>query len=65
MDKKLLLRVTEAAAQLGIGRSTMYRLVRTEQIPTVHIGAALRIPQAALEALVAGLTTTGGVQVQA
>ena len=49
LDRKLLLRIEEAAEQLAFGRNTLYRLLQTHQIPTVHIGKAVRIPRVALE----------------
>ena len=45
----LLLRVEEAAALLRIGRSKLYLLIAAGEIPSVTIGTARRIPQAALE----------------
>ena len=54
MDK-LLLTPTEAAHVLGIGRSKVYELMQTGQLPSVHIGACRRIPAEALTDLVAKL----------
>jgi excisionase family DNA binding protein len=45
--EKLLLSPTEAAAQLSIGRSKVYELIRLGQLRSVKIGASRRIPQAA------------------
>lgn len=44
----LLLRIEEAARLLGLGRSTVYELLYKGEIPSVRIGAARRIPLAAL-----------------
>jgi excisionase family DNA binding protein len=52
-DQSLLLTVAEAAAVLAIGRTTLYELIATGQLATVHIGRAVRIPRAELEAFVA------------
>jgi len=41
---KLLLRIEEAAEQLGIGRSLMYRLVLSGAIESVRLGRLRRIP---------------------
>ena len=41
---KLLLRIEEAAKQLGIGRSLMYRLVMSGAIESVRLGRLRRIP---------------------
>jgi excisionase family DNA binding protein len=45
----LLLRVEEVAELLRLGRSTVYDLIMTEQIPSIKVGAARRVPLAALE----------------
>jgi excisionase family DNA binding protein len=45
----LLVRVNEAARLLGLGRSTIYQLVESGELPSVRIGTARRIPLAALE----------------
>jgi excisionase family DNA binding protein len=54
MDK-LLLTPAEAAAALGIGRSTLYGLLRSGMVASVRIGACRRIPAAVLSELVARL----------
>lgn len=56
MDK-LLLTPTEAAAALGIGRSKVYELMQTGQLPSVHIGACRRVPAEALHAFLERLRT--------
>ena len=45
----LLLRIPEAAAELGLARSTVYLLIQTGQLPVIRIGRAVRIPRVALE----------------
>lgn len=55
----LLLTVVEAARLLGIGRSTLYELMGTGDIETVHIGRAVRIPVDAVHAYVDRIRTTG------
>ena len=47
-DQRLLLRIPEAAEVLGIGRSTLYELMATGEIPVVRIGRAVRIPRIAI-----------------
>ena len=44
VSPKLLLRIEEAAKQLGIGRSLMYRLVMSGAIESVRLGRLRRIP---------------------
>ena len=51
----LLLTVPQVAGQLGIGRSSVYRLIDAGTLPTVAIGRARRVTRAALLAYVEGL----------
>ena len=53
--RALLLRVEDAAAALGIGRTKTYELIATGELEVVHIGRCCRVPIDALEAYVAGL----------
>ncbi len=48
----LLLTVMEAADLLGVSRTTVYELLNAEQIESVRIGRARRIPRVALVAYV-------------
>lgn len=52
MRPRLLLTVVEAAEVLGVGRSTMYELIRTGQVEVVHLGRCARVPAAALDEFV-------------
>ncbi len=47
MDQ-LLVTPEEAADALGVGRSTIYDLMRLKILPSVKLGRARRIPVAAL-----------------
>ena len=51
MDRreKLLLKPTEVAEVLSIGKSKCYQLISAGTIPSVRIGKSLRIPVALLE----------------
>jgi len=49
----LLLRIPEAAALLGIGRTTLYKLIDEGDLAVVHIGRAVRVPIVELHAFVA------------
>jgi excisionase family DNA binding protein len=51
----VLLTVAEACTALRISRWTLYRLIHTNQLRTVKIGTARRVPAAAIEQFVAGL----------
>jgi excisionase family DNA binding protein len=52
MTGRLLLRAEEVAEELGIGRSTVYRLLQTGQLRGVLIGKARRFSRAEVEAFV-------------
>ena len=41
---KVLARVAEAAEMLSISRSQVYRLIQAGVVPTVRLGASIRIP---------------------
>ncbi|GEM_PF-5607586 len=53
--RPLLVSPNEAASMLAIGRSTMYELMASGQLPSVKIGAARRLLVADIEAYVARL----------
>jgi excisionase family DNA binding protein len=44
----LLLRASEVAAILGIGRSTVFELAASGELPVVRIGRSVRVPRHAL-----------------
>ncbi|MFC7243679.1 helix-turn-helix domain-containing protein [Catellatospora aurea] len=52
---KLLLKVEEAAALLGIGRTLLYELMREGQIRSVQVGRLRRLRRADLETYAAQL----------
>jgi excisionase family DNA binding protein len=52
----LLLTVKEAAALIGIGRTTLYRLMEAGEIDSVHIHTSRRIPLEAVYVYVDRLT---------
>jgi excisionase family DNA binding protein len=51
----LLVTVVEAAAILGVGRTTLYQLISRGELRPVHIGRSLRVPVAELEHFVEAL----------
>jgi len=51
--EKLLLRPNEAAELLGVGRSTIYALLASGDVPSVRVGRSVRLPLEALKQWVA------------
>ena len=54
--EKLMLRPSEAAEAIGLGRSTVYAMIASGDLPSVRVGAggrAVRIPVDALRAWIA------------
>ena len=49
MDR-LLLRPVEAAEAIGIGRSKVYELLASGDLPSIRVGGSVRVPVAALHA---------------
>lgn len=47
MDR-LLLRPIEAAEAIGIGRSKVYELLASGELPSIRIGSSVRVPVDAL-----------------
>lgn len=52
LDLPLLIRVEEAAALLGVGRTTTYALIAAGELETVAIGTSRRVPRDAVTAYV-------------
>ena len=53
MTEQILLKPTEAARALGIGRSKLYELMREGSLRSIRIGTCRRVPAAALDEFVA------------
>jgi excisionase family DNA binding protein len=51
--ERLLLRPVEAAEAIGISRSKIYELLASGELPSVRIGASVRVPVEALRAWIA------------
>ena len=47
--QRLLLRIPEAADTIGIGRTKIYELIATGELPTIRIGRAVRISVTTLQ----------------
>lgn len=54
-DLPLLLRVEDAARQLGVGRTLMFRLLKTGDVESVFIGSLRLVPAECLDEYVARL----------
>jgi excisionase family DNA binding protein len=54
-EPPLCLRVEDAARALGIGRSTVYDLIRSGRLRSIKIGRRRLVPRDAVEALIARL----------
>ncbi len=46
---RLLLRIPEVAETLGIGRTKIYEMIATGELPTVRVGRAVRISVSTLQ----------------
>ena len=55
-SEEVLLTVPEVMARLKIGRSAVYALIRTGQLPSGTIGRSRRIPADAVRRFVADMT---------
>jgi len=51
--ERLLLRPVEAAEAIGIGRSKVYELLASGELPSIRIGGSVRVPVDALRAWIA------------
>lgn len=56
MENNVLLRATEVARILGLGRSKTYELITSRQLPTVRIGRSVRVPKGPLMELIGRMT---------
>ena len=59
-EAPLLLKVSQAAALLNIGRNAAYELIRRDELPHVLVGKSIRVPRADLESYVRSLPRANG-----
>ena len=52
--EKLLLKPAEVCETLGIGRTRIYEMLATGELPSVRLGRSVRIPVTALRQWIAG-----------
>ena len=57
MTDRILYTIPEVAEALGLGRSTIYELIRTGALTSVLVSTSRRVRSTDLEAYVAGLAT--------
>jgi excisionase family DNA binding protein len=59
--QRLLMRVPEVAERLGIGSKEIYEMIVTLELPTIHIGLAVRDSASALQEWVEEREHQGGL----
>ena len=59
--QRLLLRIPEVAETLGIGRTKIYEMIATGELPTIRIGQAVRVSVSALQKWVEEREQQGGL----
>ena len=60
--EKLMLTPEQVAETLGIGRSTVYDLMREGRLTSVKIGRSRRVPVSAVREFADGLVQAGGAR---
>ncbi len=63
--EKLLVRPSEAAEILGLGRSKVYAMLASGELPSVRIGKSVRVPTQALRQWVQDRVIASEASVQA
>lgn len=53
-DKPQFLTVAEVAELARVSRMTVYRMVHAGELPAIRVGKSFRVPQAAVETMLAG-----------
>jgi excisionase family DNA binding protein len=51
--EQIAVRPAEAAAAIGIGRTMIYNLIRTGELPSIRVGKSIRVPVGPLREWVA------------
>ena len=54
-SEALLLTLPQTQRATGLGRTTLYQLIREGRLKAVHIGRSIRVPRASLEQFVESL----------
>ena len=53
-DERLALTPDETAVKLGMSRDAVYKAIHAGQIPSIRIGALIKVPRVQLERLLSG-----------
>jgi excisionase family DNA binding protein len=59
MAERLLLKPAEAADAIGVSRARVYELISAGVIPSIKVGASLRVPVKQLEAWIDAQSAAG------
>ena len=59
MTADLMLRVEDVIAATRLGRTTVYALIRSGELPVVRVGRAVRVPRHVLEQWIEARTQRG------
>jgi excisionase family DNA binding protein len=59
MEERVLLRADEVRAMLGIGRSKVFEMMASGELPVVRMGRLVRVPRHALERWIAERSAVG------
>lgn len=51
--ERLMLRPGEAAEAIGVGRSKVYELLASGELPSIRVGSSIRVPVVELRAWIA------------
>ena len=60
LDQPMLLRAEDVSKLLSLGRSTVFQLLASGELPVVRIGRAVRVRRADLEPWIEAQTTRSG-----
>jgi excisionase family DNA binding protein len=55
-EEPVLLNASEVATMLGLGRSKVYEMTKTGELPVIRFGTAVRVPKKPLMELIERLT---------
>jgi excisionase family DNA binding protein len=53
MDERLLLRAEEVATLLGVGRSKVWEMIWSGELPAIRMGRLVRVPRSRLDEWIA------------